>query len=150
MNKASTSTLIHEVSLAMDRIADHKLQETVGIPYSRFMFLYIVRQLGSTTQHSLAQALKVSDPAVSKLCAKGAQDGLLHIAVNPRHKRQRLVSLTDAGLATLQQSLAVLDACFSTICSRSQINEPSYRRQTAQLLHYLNDEYSKIMGGNHD
>lgn len=150
MNESSTSAIIHEVNLVMNRIAERKLQDTLGISYSRFVFLYTIEQHRLATQHTLAQALKISDPAVSKLCAEGMRGGMLHITTNPQHKRQRLVSLTTLGHTTLQQSIALLDSCFSDICVRAEIDEANYREQTTRLLHSLNIEYNKIMRGDHD
>lgn len=146
MTERSTSSLIHEVNLLMDRIADHKLQDALGISYSRFIFLFTVKQYDSSTQHQIAQALKVSDPAVSKLCAEAVRDDLIHITPNPLHKRQRLVELTASGRSVLQKSLTVLDDCFSDMCARAQIDEPVYHEQTMRLLNSLNDKYKKIMG----
>lgn len=148
MNNYSTGTLVHETNLLMDRIAEFKLQNALGISYTRFIFLYTVEQLSSTTQHNLALALKISDPAVSKMCAEGERDGMLRIITNPQHKRQRLVDLTVAGRTILRQSLAVLDDCFSDVGIRAQIDETAYREQTIRLLHSLHDEYKKIIGGN--
>lgn len=150
MIQYSTSSLVHDVNVLMDRIAEHKLQATLGITYSRFIFLFTVEQCNSATQHQIAQALKVSDPAVSKMCAEGVQDGVIRATPNPRHKRQRLVELTNTGRSILQQSLSLLDDCFSDVCSRAGIDETTYQEQTTRLLHSLNGEYNKIIGGNHD
>ncbi len=146
MNIASTSALLHEANQIMDSIAEHKLQSTLGISYSRFVFLYVINQHSQATQHTIAQTLRISDPAVSKLCEIAARDAVISIAANPLHKRQRLVSLTENGKALLQQGMQLLDACFSDTCTRADINEAEYRDQTARLLQSLQSEYITIKG----
>ncbi len=145
MIEQSTSSLLYEANLLLDRIAERKLHDLLGISYARFIFLLTVQQGNSPTQHQIAQALKISDPAVSKLCAEAVRDGLLQIITNPLHKRQRLVSLTDAGRLLLEDSIAMLDSCFSDICSRGAIDEAAYRDQTARVVDGLAAKYKELM-----
>ncbi|WP_242582336.1 MarR family winged helix-turn-helix transcriptional regulator [Amycolatopsis sp. 195334CR] len=49
------------------------------------------------TQHQLAQALSVSDPAISRALRPLEADGLVEIIVDPAHARRRLVTLTATG-----------------------------------------------------
>ncbi len=150
MNQHSTSALVHEVNLIMDHVAEHKLQNTLGISYNRFVFLYTIGQCGPASQHTIAQALKISDPAVSNMCSEAVESGVICVTTNPSHKRQRLVSLSTLGQTILEQSLTVLDNCFHNICKRAGLDETAYQKQTTRLLHSLHGEYNKIMGGDHD
>ncbi|HSX08286.1 MAG TPA: MarR family transcriptional regulator [Candidatus Saccharimonadales bacterium] len=145
MNELSASTLLYEVNTVMDRIAEYHLKQGVGISYSRFAFLSAVEQYQSATQHQIAQALRISDPASSKLCAEAARDGLIAITTNPAHKRQRLVSLTLSGKTILQKSMTLLDGCFSDICERAGVDEVNYRQQTALVLDSLNNKYKEMI-----
>lgn len=144
MNKYSTAALVHEMNLLMNRIAEHTLDGALNITYGRFIFLFTVQQCGAATQHQVAQALEVSDPAVSKMCAEALRDGVISITTNPMHKRQKLVGLTALGHSILQQCLAALDECFSDICMRAGLDEATYREQTTHLLHSLNSKYKSI------
>lgn len=133
------------MNVVMNRIAERILQSEVGITYARFVFLFAIKECGTATQHQIAQAMKVSDPAVSKLCAEAVHDDLLHIAINPQHKRQRLISLTPAAQKVLARSLTALDTCFSDVCAGATVNEETYRQQTALLLDSLNNKYKEIL-----
>lgn len=144
MNEISTSSTVHEMNTVMNRIAEHLLQDKVSISYTRFIFLFIVKQYDAPTQHHIAQAMKISDPAISKVCREVVHEGLIRTAINPRHKRQRLIYLTTTGERTLQRSLAVLNACFSDVCAQAGIDEEVYREQTTHLLDSLNNKYKEI------
>jgi DNA-binding MarR family transcriptional regulator len=144
MNEISTSSAVHEMNIVMNRIAEYILQDKAGVSYARFAFLFTVKQHSAVTQHRIAQAMKVSDPAVSKLCAEAAREGLVHITINPQHKRQRLIRLTANGKSILQHSLTLLDTCFGEACMQADINEKAYGQQTARLLNSLNNKYKEI------
>lgn len=68
-----------------------------GITYSRLRLLGTLEEIEPTTQYRLAQALSISDPAISRALRPLQADGLVQITTDPDHARRRLVRLTDAG-----------------------------------------------------
>ena len=68
-----------------------------GLSYSQMRLLGTLEDIQPATQHRLAQALSVSDPAVSRALRPLQADGLVQVRPDPEHGRRRLVSLTDAG-----------------------------------------------------
>lgn len=58
-----------------------------------------LEEIEPATQHRLAQALSISDPAVSRALRPLEADGLVRIETDPDHARRRLVMLTDTGRA---------------------------------------------------
>lgn len=68
-----------------------------GLTYSQIRLLGTLEDVEPATQHRLAQALSVSDPAISRALQSLEADGLVQVVVDPAHARRRLVTLTAAG-----------------------------------------------------
>ncbi|MET8974939.1 MarR family transcriptional regulator [Streptomyces sp. NPDC004539] len=93
------SDLLHRVvSLLGDAARRHTGQDG-ELSYSRIRLLGALEDIEPATQHRLAQALGVSDPAISRALRPLEQDGLVRVTRDPEHARRRLVELTDAGRA---------------------------------------------------
>src|SRR4051794_19137775 len=81
----------------LDRAADQLLQRHLDISYRRFIFLTVLKESGTVTQHQLAVALGYSDPAVSVMLAELSKSGHVHTERSQEHARKRLVTITPAG-----------------------------------------------------
>src|SRR5258708_16123140 len=90
----SLAYLLGKLMFEIDRAADQLLQTQVGISYRRFLFLTVLQQCGTVTQHELAVALGYSDPAVSTMLVELAKDGHIQTTKSPEHARNRLVTIT--------------------------------------------------------
>ncbi|CCH32282.1 MarR family transcriptional regulator [Actinosynnema sp. NPDC047251] len=87
--------LLHRVVMLLGDAARRRPDD--GLTYSQLRLLGTLEDVEPTTQHRLAQALSVSDPAISRALRPLETDGLVQITVDPEHARRRLVRLTDAG-----------------------------------------------------
>ncbi|UMO99506.1 MarR family winged helix-turn-helix transcriptional regulator [Amycolatopsis sp. EV170708-02-1] len=89
--------LLHRVVMLLGENARRRTEDTDGLTYSQIRLLGTLEEIEPATQHRLAQALSVSDPAISRALRPLEADGLVRITVDPDHARRRLVRLTDAG-----------------------------------------------------
>ncbi|ANH92334.1 MarR family transcriptional regulator [Streptomyces sp. SAT1] len=90
--------LLHRVVLLLGEAARRRTDDGPGgLTYSQIRLLGTLEDIEPTTQHGLAQALSVSDPAISRALRPLEADGLVRITVDPEHARRRLVRLTEAG-----------------------------------------------------
>ncbi|MFI7102652.1 MarR family winged helix-turn-helix transcriptional regulator [Streptomyces sp. NPDC050161] len=88
---------LHRVVMLLGEAARQRTDGPDGLTYSQIRLLGTLEDIEPTTQHRLAQALSVSDPAISRALRPLEADGLVQIAVDPEHARRRLVRLTEAG-----------------------------------------------------
>lgn len=130
----STSSAIHQLFTEMNHVADKVLQRQLSLSYSRFIFLFTIDQLVSPTQHTLAGAMGVSDPAVSRMLGELAEEGFVSVVVDPARRRQHRVVLLPGGKTLLDRACVLLDECFSDISTQSGVDEAMYREQTMRLL----------------
>ncbi|MEU4671597.1 MarR family transcriptional regulator [Amycolatopsis sp. NPDC023774] len=68
-----------------------------GLSYSQLRLLGTLEDIQPVTQHRLAQALPVSDPAISRALRPLETAGLVQACQDPEHVRRRLVSITEVG-----------------------------------------------------
>ena len=99
----SLAYLLGKLMFEIDRAADQLLQTHVGISYRRFLFLTVLQQCGTVTQHELAVALGYSDPAVSTMLVELAKDSYIQTTKSPEHGRKRLVAITSKGNEVVAQ-----------------------------------------------
>lgn len=89
--------LLHRVVFLLAEAARRRGADPGGLSYSQLRLLGTIEDIQPTTQHRLAEALSVSDPAVSRALRPLEADGLVEVRQDPEHARRRLVSLTEAG-----------------------------------------------------
>ncbi|MFL4907929.1 MarR family winged helix-turn-helix transcriptional regulator [Streptomyces sp. MMS24-I2-30] len=92
--------LLHRVVMLMGEAARRHADPAQRLSYSQLRLLGTLEEIQPATQHQLATALSVSDPAISRALRPLEQDGLVRVSVDPAHRRRRLVTLTPAGKAT--------------------------------------------------
>jgi DNA-binding MarR family transcriptional regulator len=89
--------LLHRVVMLLGEAARRRADPSDGLTYSQIRILGTLEDIEPVTQHRLAQALSVSDPAISRALRPLETDGLVQITIDPDHARRRLVRLTDVG-----------------------------------------------------
>ncbi|WET76840.1 MarR family transcriptional regulator [Amycolatopsis sp. QT-25] len=89
--------LLHRVVMLMGEATRRRADDLDGLTYSQIRLLGTLEEIEPTTQHRLAQALSISDPAISRALRPLEADGLVRITIDPDHARRRLVQLTELG-----------------------------------------------------
>jgi len=133
----SPAYLLGRFMFALDRAADHLLQSQVGISYKRALFLIVLQQCGTVTQHELAVALGYSDPAVSTMLVELAKDGYVQTAKSTTHARKRLVTITPQGNELVAQARHVLDAHFDQLLGIAGVDAQQLRELAERLYQAL-------------
>ena len=133
MTNKSSAYLLHQLVFELDRAADSLLRTQVGISYKRTVFLLVLEECGTVTQHELAVALGYSDPSVSTMLVELAKEGYLQTSVSPEHARKRLVSITLKGSEVVAQSRQLLDARFDQLMQAAGVDAQHYRDLNEQV-----------------
>ena len=133
----SLAYLVGKLMFEIDRAADQLLQTHVGISYRRFLFLTVLQQCGTVTQHELAVALGYSDPAVSTMLVELAKGGYIQTTKSPEHARKRLVTITAKGNEVVAQGRQLLDSHFDQLMVAAGVDAQHYSELTEQLYQAL-------------
>lgn len=121
----------------LERVADSLLQAHIGISYNRTLFLFVLQQRGTITQHELAVALGYSDPAVSSMLLELVEDGYITTAPSPEHRRKRLVTITPKGLEVARAGRQMLDSHFEQLTEVAGVDIKYYSELTERLYNAL-------------
>jgi DNA-binding MarR family transcriptional regulator len=125
---------LHLLTARLDQAADRILRAEVGVSYRRYLALFMVGELGATTQRSLATHLGLTEPSVSRMTSTLAASGMLAVAPDPAGGNRRRLALTEKGFALVQQCRRVLDGRLTELLQASGVSHDGYTAQTRQLL----------------
>ena len=133
----SPAYLLHKLVFELDRAADQLLQTHMGISYKRVLFLAVLQECGTVTQHALAVALGYSDPAVSMMLLELVKDGYVYTTKSPEHQRKQLVTITPKGSEVVAKGRHLLDSRFDKLMQAAEVDANHYRELTEHLYHTL-------------
>ena len=88
-----------ELSNIMDRV-----HEEAGLSTAQHKIIRVLQVTGPATVPDTAAHLNVSRQFVQTICNNLHSNGFIEFVDNPRHKRSRLVVLTDKGHAAFQKA----------------------------------------------
>ncbi|MEV5573856.1 MarR family transcriptional regulator [Spirillospora sp. NPDC052269] len=129
--------LLHRVVMLLGEAARRRTDDRDGLTYSQIRLLGTLEDIEPATQHRLAQALSVSDPAISRALRPLEADGLVQITVDPTHARRRLVRLTDAGRKAFHTAGKPLYDEFRTALIAAGFPYDRYLQDTFRLAELL-------------
>ncbi|WP_431981463.1 MarR family winged helix-turn-helix transcriptional regulator [Streptomyces qinglanensis] len=129
--------LLHRVVMLLGEAARRRTDGPDGLTYSQIRLLGTLEDIEPTTQHKLAQALSVSDPAISRALRPLQTDGLVQITVDPEHARRRLVRLTEAGREAFHTTGKPLDEEFRAALVAAGFPYDRYLEDTHRLAELL-------------
>ena len=123
---------LHVVVALMDRRADALLARSgCALSYARFLALLHVSEADGPTQRDLSARLGTSEPAVSRMVAGLARDGLVEVGRAPGNRRR--LSLTAGGAAALAEAGAALGDGFDRVV-RSTGTDPAALAASVRLI----------------
>lgn len=125
---------LHALTARLDRAADRILQAEMDVSYSRFLALFMVGQLGASTQRALAERLGVTEPSVSRMTAALARAGLLDASPDPAGGNRRQLSLTPDGDELVRRCCHLLESRMIALVKDSGVPYAEYDRHTKRLL----------------
>jgi DNA-binding MarR family transcriptional regulator len=132
--------LLHRVVMLLGEAARRRTDDRDGLTYSQIRLLGTLEDIEPATQHRLAQALSVSDPAISRALRPLEEDGLVQVVVDPAHARRRLVTLTAAGRNAFHANGKPLYDEFRTGLTAAGFPYERYLEDTLRLAELLESD----------
>ncbi|MFB7718509.1 MarR family winged helix-turn-helix transcriptional regulator [Nocardia sp. NPDC056100] len=129
--------LLHRVVYLLGEAARRHGGDAGGLTYSQIRLLGMLEEIEPVTQHQLAQALGVSDPAVSRALRPLETAGFVAVETDPEHARRRLVSTTEAGRDAFHGSDRPLQNELRDALLEAGFPYEQYLRDTAALAKLL-------------
>ncbi|MFJ5266047.1 MarR family winged helix-turn-helix transcriptional regulator [Streptomyces sp. NPDC088387] len=137
MDDDGLSDLLHRVVSLLGDLARRETGPDGDLTYSQIRLLGALEDVEPATQHRLAQALGVSDPAISRALRPLEEDGLVRITRDPQHARRRLVELTTTGRDAYHSSGKPLAELLRRGLQNEDFPYDRYLADTARLAEIL-------------
>ena len=102
---------LHALVAMLDGYADEILPP-LGLTYSRFLALLTIERLGDATQRAVADAVGITEPAVSRTIRSLQGEGLVDAEAIPGTGNRRAVRLTPEGQNLVDRAADQLEVAF--------------------------------------
>lgn len=120
----------------LDRSADTILP-SLGLTYSRYLTLLTIERLGETTQRAIAEAMGLTEPAVSRTIRGLQADGLAMTDAGTGVGNRRAVRLSDAGQRLVDSAADQLEAAFGSLLEAAGLSAADVLAVTDPLITLL-------------
>jgi MarR family transcriptional regulator, transcriptional regulator for hemolysin len=107
---SAPAALINHASRALTRVNDQRLRP-LGLTFAQMPVLVALSKAEALSQKELAVLARIEQPSMAQLLARMDRDGLIRRGPARHDRRVSLISLTEDGLAKLEQ---VSSALFET------------------------------------
>ncbi|HUS22938.1 MAG TPA: MarR family transcriptional regulator [Aeromicrobium sp.] len=132
---------LHAVVALLDRSADQILP-SLGLTYSRYLTLLTIERLGETTQRAIADAVGVTEPAVSRTIRALQDEGLVAAKAIPGTGNRRAVGLTRAGQRLVNRAADELEQAFGGLLRAAGLTSTDVLAVTDPIIKLLAEEES--------
>ena len=127
---------LHALVATLDRYADAILPP-LGLTYSRYLTLLTIERLGEATQRAIAEAVGVTEPAVSRMIRALQADGLIATDAVLGAGNRRAVRLTTTGQHLVDQAADQLEDAFRSALDAAGLTPSDVLAVTDPLIKTL-------------
>jgi DNA-binding MarR family transcriptional regulator len=129
----------------LSRVMD-KVHEQAGLSTSQRRVIQLLNRMGAATVPDMAFELGVSRQSVQVICNDLFSRNLIEFKENPRHKRSKLVILTEPGLHALQRAQQKEYQVIEQLFQRIEIEKVT---QTYGVLVWIRKTMENLEDGGH-
>lgn len=127
---------LHAVVALLDRSADQILP-SFELTYSRYLMLLTIERLGEATQRAVADALGITEPAVSRTIRALQAEGLVDAVAVPGAGNRRAVGLTAVGQSLVDRTASELEAAFAGLLTMAGLTPGDVLAVTDPIIKLL-------------
>jgi len=120
----------------LDGYADEILPP-LGLTYSRYLTLLTIERLGEATQRAVADAVGITEPAVSRTIRSLQAEGLVAAAAIPGAGNRRAVRLTQQGQGLVNRAADQLEGAFRSALDAAGLTPSDVLAVTDPLIKTL-------------
>ena len=128
------SRALHTLTARLDRAADRMLRAEQHVSYRRFLVLFMVGELDTPNQRTLAERLGITEPSVSRMIGALVGAGLLDAASDAAGGNQRRLRLTPDGRQLVGRCCDLLVRRLAALVEASGVPYDVYTGYTVRLL----------------
>lgn len=127
--------VLQHVATMMARHDDRVLQEQLGIGFSQFKILNVLKDNLHIQQRAIAHLLGQSEPSISRQIKLMIEQGLLTIRVRPENRREHLTTLTARGERFIDEAVNILARHHSPVFADISAKDQERLADMLQKIH---------------
>ena len=127
--------LLHHLSFVLDRQSDQVLQEQLGIGFSQFKILMVLKWNPSVQQKVIADNLGQTEASVSRQIKLLKNKGMLARKISSKNKREHITALTPKGERLTEAALEILNKYHSPIFARLGEKQRTEMLNSLSIMH---------------
>jgi DNA-binding MarR family transcriptional regulator len=117
--------MFQHIASLLAKQSDQELQEVLGLGYSQLKLLLALQSKPYLKQRDIAADLGQTEASISRQVKLMIRQGLLHITINPRNRREHLTTVTPKGAKLTEAALATLakyhEPVFASLGQKQQV-----------------------------
>lgn len=114
---------IDHIAFLLARHSDQVLQEQLGIGYSQYKIMSIIQNATNLQQKQIADKLSQTEASISRQVKLSESQMLLRVYINPKNKREHLISLTPKGERLTLEADNILESFHSTVFDKLSVKQ---------------------------
>ncbi len=127
--------LLQHLAFTLNRQSDQVLQERLGIGFSQFKILMVLKWNPKIQQKEIAENLGQTEASISRQIKLLQESGLLSSRKNQDNRRQHITDLTPHGLRLIDEALKILNDYHAPVFGRLGEKEQEVLRQALLKMH---------------
>lgn len=127
--------LLHHLAFVLDRQSDQVLQEQLGIGFSQFKILMVLKWNPSVQQKLVADNLGQTEASVSRQIKLLKSKGLLARKPSSKNKREHITALTAKGEHLTEAALEILNKYHLPIFTRLSEKQRTEILDSLAIMH---------------
>jgi DNA-binding MarR family transcriptional regulator len=127
--------LIHHISFVLDRQSDQVLQERLGIGFSQFKILMVLKWHTGILQKRIADHLGQTEASISRQIKLMTEMGLLQSRVTPTNRREHAATLTTKGDRVAEEATRLLNEYHTPMFARLSVKQQEVLTEILQIMH---------------
>lgn len=125
---------VHKLACLLDRLAADTLSEKIGLTFSQFRILMVLKRHGEFSQKKIATFHGLTEAAISRQIDILLKKGLLERSENKENRREHILKLTSQGRQFGERAAAALENRFDAIFSKLPEKEREGFHQGLEML----------------
>lgn len=140
MKTNDLASLLDQTAFLLARHSDQTLQERLGFGYSQYKIMQILQFSPNLQQKQIASKLNQTEASISRQIKLSQSQMLLNIYINPKNKREHLISLTQKGERLVIEAENILNTYNSDLLDKMT------DKQHEEMIRSLSEIYFKLKG----
>lgn len=147
--KNKLGNLLNHLSFVLARQSDQILQERLGIGFSQYKIMMVLRQNPHIQQKVIADRLGQTEASISRQIKLLLQQGLLHTVKRPENRREHITTLTGRGERFIDEAEGILNSYHSPVFNNLNDKQQASTIEALKLMHKVACDANRPNGCHH-